>query len=235
MHLPHLSRLGLAAVALLPLALPRPPAQPYGGPLLCQELAIGDAPSLPRPGDKGYDPAHVVADVAALLKTETNLIVRMETLRRAALCAEGDRALAWELLGRASLSVAEQAATGGQESVAWFDLGYLTACLRRTGADLDFRPGVAEGQDGYAYLLRALDRARTEHQDQAGVIEFAAALAVHPLERSQPTAEDVARYEQHIERARAGAAPGSLLARNLSTHEQRFDGDKDTWLSKRGR
>jgi hypothetical protein len=228
----HLSTLLTVALATLPLSLPRAPAPPLGGPLMCQELDIGEARSLPRPGGKDYDAQRLVADVAELQKTETDLIVRMETLRRAVLHAEGDRALAWELLGRAGLAVAEQAASGGQESIAWLDLGYLAACLRYTGADLDFRPGVAEGQEGYAYLLRALERARAENLDQAAVIEFAAALVVHPLARKSPTAQDVERYEQHVARARAGAAPGSLLARSLAAHEQRFDGAKDTWLSK---
>jgi len=205
----------------------------WGPPLLCHEFAIDGAKSLPwRKGtefDKQYDRRELVGDVARLLKTEESLIVRMETLRRATLYTRGDRALAWELLGRVGLATLEQAAIGSKESIAWFDAGFLAACLDQLGADLGFRAGVAEGQEGYAYLLRALERARAERLDQVATIEFAAALVVHPLMRRNPTAEDVARYERHLGAARAGAAPGSLLARNLAAHVEQFDRDKDRW------
>ncbi len=221
------------ALATVPLAAPRLPAPLYGTPLLCQEFAVGEAHSLPwgddMQGRADYDRTHLVADTARILKTEPDALVRMETLRRAALYAGDDRALAWELVGRAGLAVLEQSSTAAPEALAWLDLGFLTACLEQTGADLGFRPGVAQGQQGYAYLLHALERARTEGCSQTAAIEFAAALVVHPLTRRGPTAEDVQRYDQHLERARAGAAPGSLLERNLAAHAQRFDAGKESW------
>jgi len=234
---PALKLLTLALVTL-PLATPRPPAALWGTPLLCQEFSLGEARSLPwgdgMEGRKDYDRARLVADTAQILKTEHDALVRMETLRRAALYAGDDRALAWELVGRLGLAVLEQASIGAPEALAWLDVGYLTACLENTGADLRFRPGVAQGQEGYAYLLQALERARAEGSGEAAAIEFAAALVVHPLTRRSPTAEDVQRYDQHLERARAGAAPGSLLERNLAAHEQRFDAGKEGWPGGKG-
>lgn len=220
-----------AALVALPLVLPEPPKAALGTPLLCQEFAIGDARSLPWGHDNGgrpdYDRGRLVADVAEILKTEPDLIVRLETLRRAALYTRGDRALAWELLGRIGLAVLEQSAISSKECSAWFDVGYLAAALEQMGTDLDFRAGVAENQEGYAYMLKALDRARAERADQVATIEFVAALLVHPSMRRSPTAQDVARYERHLEAARAGAAPGSLLAQNLAAHEKRFHSHKE--------
>src|SRR6188474_2811074 len=64
-----------------------------GTPLICHPYAIGAAKSLPgSDGDwKGvnpnYDRTHLVRDTLALLTPETPIIVRMETLRRAAIYA----------------------------------------------------------------------------------------------------------------------------------------------------
>jgi hypothetical protein len=221
------------ALATSSLVASRSSSPGLGPPLLCHEFAIDGAKSLPwkggTEGDKAYDRRKLVEDVARILKTEESLIVRMETLRRATLYTRGDRALAWELLGRAGLATLEQAAIGSKESTAWFDAGFLAACLEQLGTDLGFRAGVAEDQEGYAYLLRALERARSEHAEQIATIEFAAALVVHPVMRKGPTSEDVARYRRHIEAARAGAAPGSLLARNMAAHAERFDNGKERW------
>ena len=208
-----------AAFVALPLLRAEPPPAPVGTPLLCREFAIGDARSLPwdhgRACRPDYDRSRLVADVEEILKTERDLIVRLETLRRAALYTRGDRALAWQLLGRIGLGVLEQSAISSKESTAWFDVGYLAAALEQMGTDLGFRAGVAENQEGYAYMLKALERARAEGADQVATIEFVAALLVHPAMRRSPTAEDVARYEKHLDAARAGATSGSLLARNL--------------------
>src|SRR5688500_20051787 len=64
-----------------------------GTPLICHPYAIGAAKSLPgSDGDwKGvnpnYDRTNLVRDTLALLTPETPVIVRMETLRRAAIYA----------------------------------------------------------------------------------------------------------------------------------------------------
>ena len=63
-----------------------------GPPLLCFPYEIGEAKSLPWGGDRmqpssGYDHSHLVDDTVRLLEAEPETIVRMETLRRAALYA----------------------------------------------------------------------------------------------------------------------------------------------------
>jgi len=220
--------LGFSFAFALLLAPPSPPsAAPAGPPLICHPFEIGDARSLPWDAKDGarpdYDKKRLAADVAEILKTEENLIVRMETLRRAACYVGRDRALAWELLGRSGLMVLEQDVVGSKESSAWFDTGFLAACFDQLGVDLGFRAGVAEGTEGYAYLLRALESARREGSDHIATIEFATSLALLPLAyRGTPTAQDRERYERHLEAARHGAGPGSLLERNLISHTERF-------------
>jgi len=218
-----------AAMTIVPLlasALPSSALSPgalVGPPFVCHELDIGDARSLPfKKGletDGRYDRQRLVEDVANLLKTETNLVVRMETLRRAAIYARTDRQIAWELLGRTGLSVLEQEALRARASTAWFDTGVLVTCWDQLNVDLGFRAGVAEGFDGYAYIEKALDAARAEKNEQIAVIEFGAALCAHPAMRpggGSPT--DIDRYANHVQAARAGAGASPLLAKNLEAH-----------------
>src|SRR4026208_1903074 len=68
-----------------------------GPPLLCHPFDIGNAKSLPWLGEKSWDEGQpgykldrLVADTEALLTPSTPVIVRMETLRRAALYARTD-------------------------------------------------------------------------------------------------------------------------------------------------
>lgn len=199
------------------------PAPAVGPPFICHPLEIGDARSLPW--KKGVEPsadyqrARLVADVADLLKTETNLIVRMETLRRAAIYARDDRSLAWELLGRSGLLVLEHESLGARASTAWFDAGILAMCWDQLDLDLGFRAGVAEGFDGYGYLTKALELARAEKSDQVGTIELAAALCGHPaMRRGGGDRADIDRYWSHVDAARASARGDALLAKNVDAH-----------------
>src|SRR4029453_5770398 len=76
-----------------------------GPPLLCHPFDIGDARSLPWDGREGsqgrrdYNVANLVADTEAILTPTTPVIVRMETLRRAALYASLGGKAAAPLLG----------------------------------------------------------------------------------------------------------------------------------------
>ena len=209
-----------------PSLAPAAPASFFGPPLLCQQLDIGSARSLPwGDGDPlpGYDRSKLAADVGELLKTERDLVVRTETLRRAVWYVHDDPARAWELVGRASSIALERAAAGERPSAAmWYDTGYLVAALRQMGVDLRFRVGVAEGTDGYAYLLAARDAARAEKSDQLATVELVCALATHPAMRGGGDADDVERFERHLEAARAAAPEGTLVARNLAVLEKRF-------------
>src|SRR5690242_15899291 len=77
-----------------------------GPPLLCHPYEIGKAASLPMGGvhwkdlRSGYDLARVEADALALLGPETPVLVRMETLRRAAVYTMDDEAASLGLLRR---------------------------------------------------------------------------------------------------------------------------------------
>ncbi len=186
-----------------------------GTPLICHPYVIGAAKSLPgSDGDwKGvnptYDRTHLVRDTLALLTPEAPIIVRMETLRRAAIYAtagmrgwtdrtgfnSNDRANTSALLGK--LQERATSATGPALALALFDVGFFTETLRQTGVD----PSL----NGYDTLLKARDL-RGPDAD----MEFALALA-----SAWPKRKD---HQEHLSRARAGAKDGSLLASNLASH-----------------
>lgn len=157
-----------------------------------------------------YDRRHLVRDTLALLTSETPVIVRMETLRRAAIYATAGMR-GWS--ARASFTEEDRANTsaiveklrerttqaqGPALALALFDLGFFAETLRHTGVDRSI--------DGYALLTRA----RALRGPDAD-LEFALALASSwPNRRTE--------HADHLVRARAGAKPGSLLAANLATH-----------------
>lgn len=209
-------RLVLRALSVLGLAaLLSPIAARAGTPLICHPYAIGSAKSLPgSDGDwKGVNPAydrtHLVRDTLALLTAETPVIVRMETLRRAAIYAtagmrgwstksgftEEDRVNTAALLEK--LRERAKDASGADRALAMFDVGFFIETLRQTGVDRSL--------NGYDVLLKAIEL-RGPDPD----MEFALALASSWPKRPERT--------EHLARARAGAKPGSLLAANLATH-----------------
>ncbi len=203
------------------------PARPIlGAPMICHEFDIGGARSLPwEKGEVKYDRTRLASDVAEILKTETDLVVRMETLRRAVFYTKRDKNLAWELVGERALALLDRTAVGSKESTAWFDIAYLVACFRQAGVDIDYRAGVADRIEGYGYFKTALERAREEKNEQIGTIEFAAALAAHPAMFSNGGDEAVQeRYRKHLEAARRGAQPGSRLENNLLAHVASWKG-----------
>jgi hypothetical protein len=202
----------MAAAGLLAMTLPVAHA---GTPLICFPYAIGAAKSLPgSDGDwKGvnpnYDRTHLVRDTLALLTADTPIIVRMETLRRAAIYATAgmrgwsdksgfnaeDRANTAALLEK--LRERRKSATGPAQALALFDEGFFIETLRHTGVDRSL--------SGYELMVQAL-AARGEDPD----MEFALALAT-----SWPKTKE---HSQHLAKARSGARPGSLLASNLASH-----------------
>src|SRR6185503_4586596 len=91
----------LSLVAVLGSAVPAL----AGPPLLCHPFEIGTARSLPWDGTSSwwegkpdYNLQNLVADTEAILTPSTPVIVRMETLRRAALYASLDSKVAANLL-----------------------------------------------------------------------------------------------------------------------------------------
>jgi hypothetical protein len=194
-----------------------------GPPLLCHPFDIGAARSLPWDGSQSwshgradYNRQNLVADTAALLTPSTPVIVRMETLRRAALYASEDAAVAARLLAMVNERAArgaERAATADPgTSLALFDAGYLTATFKQIaalgGMSAEFRgrsrtaAGVLKGADGYALLTKSI---ALRPDDPA--LQFAAALVSADNNR--------AAYQQHAAKARQGADKDALLTRNL--------------------
>lgn len=198
----------LAALALL-----APSHALAGPPLICHPYDIGAAQTLPGGNDRfgtssSYDRSHLVADTLALLQPGMPILVRMETLRRAAIYATGnlrtwdgqkytnvDQALGAALL--AKLRERTDTKNEAARALALFDLGFFSESLRQTGLD----PAL----DGYPLIVKA---AGTMPNDPA--VEFALALASSSPKRAE--------HADHLTRARALAEPGSLLAANLASH-----------------
>jgi len=185
-----------------------------GPPLLCHPFDIGSAKSLPWDGSNswyhgqaGYDLQNLIGDTEALLTPSTPVIVRMETLRRAALYASQDERIATQLLAR----LTERANKAG-DPLPLFDAGYLAETFRQIGylgQMPEFRTraqamkALADSAEGFALVRRSISL----RPDDAG-LQFAAALAIADRDRSA--------YQQHAAKARKGAAQDALLARNLS-------------------
>ena len=190
-----------------------------GPPLLCHPFDIGGATSLPWDGSRAfwqgradYRIANVVTDTESLLGPAVPVIVRMETLRRAAIYASANADLAARLYSRFETRVRRSQGSGRADPLAIFDLAYLTETYRQI-ADLDRITSEFQGRgpalrkivgstDGYALVARLLE-VRTD--DPA--MEFAAALM-----RGR---RDDGAFRVHAARARAGASRDALLARNL--------------------
>jgi hypothetical protein len=214
--LPSPNRKKLSTFAVLAgLALAAPALA--GPPLLCHPFDIGGARSLPwanGPAWLGalsdYPQSRLITDTEALLAPGTPVIVRMETLRRAAIYASRDAQTAADLLKRLTgraLYAKDEAA----RALAYLDSGYLveaiTEICESTGLR-EFRDQTAllrtlvGGLDGYDLASKALLL-----RPGQPAMEFAAALIAagrHP---------DV--YRAHAQKARAGASADTLLARNI--------------------
>ncbi len=225
-----LSATGLGLVAVVETRaglLPAPARTPaMGPPIMCFPIDIGDAKSLPwgASGDAfstrgGYSKASLVQDTLTLLKTAESPLTRMETLRRAVAYIDRDKAMATELLAKLAW-IALDAEAGGESpwrATAWLDAGFLAVCLDEMSVPIGWEPGVSDGVTGYAWLKKAIAYA----PDNA-VFQYAAALAVHPA-RSKGTQET---YRSHLDRARAGAPKGSLLAANIERHERTWGAER---------
>jgi hypothetical protein len=172
-----------------------------GPPLVCHALEIGDAKSLPWRQSKDwdarradYDLSKLTQDTLNLLAPATPVIVRMETLRRAAIYAARDAQLAGELREKLMARARAAEASAKPDALALFDAGYLVETFKQL-AWIDRRDHSA-GVDGRRMILNAIDAGG----DPA--MEFAAGL----LQRWP---------NEHSRKARAAAQPGSLLAVNI--------------------
>jgi len=204
-----------AATAALAIAAPAL----AGPPLLCHPYEIGAAKSLPWvgqtnwfEGQPGYKVENLVADTEALLTPATPVIVRMETLRRAALYASTDPKVANGLLKRLISRAEASEEAGRPDALAYLDAAYLAGAFNELtmlakSKEWESRAAVASSVKGNldAYALIAKSVAARPND---AAIQFAAALIASDDHRTA--------YPVHAAKARAGADSDALLARNIA-------------------
>jgi hypothetical protein len=193
-----------------------------GPPIICNPIDIAKAKSLPMDSgamepSTGCSESSAIDQTVAILKGDASPLVRMETLRRATVYVVKDQAKARELMSRV-MALELDAAAKDKEAAALFDAGFLAACYGEMGIDLGWKPGVADGVPGYAWIKSALEKLPKDAPERAEM-EFGAALAVNPMDHEGV----LAAYEGHLERATQGAKDGSLLANNIKAHHAKWD------------
>jgi len=190
-----------------------------GPPLLCHAYDIGGAKSLPWVGQTSwfegspdYKLDRLVADTETLLTPATPVVVRMETLRRAAIYASADAHVAAVLVKRLINRAEASEIAGRPDALAHLDAAYFAgalneiAMLAQWSKDFETKGAVAKaavgGIDAYGLIMKSV----AARPDDA-TIQFAAALISNDAHRGE--------YAVHAAKARAGAASDPLLARNL--------------------
>jgi hypothetical protein len=183
-----------------------------GPPLLCHTFDIGNAKSLPwishnwnLTGKETYDINNLIADTIAILDTDPAVLVHMETLRRATLYSQMDPHAAKHLLIKLTARSDSAAQNSPAAALALFDLGYFAESLNQFHWIHKDAPNPGQGLDGYALVNKAIQLRGNDPQ-----MEFAAAII--GLNAPMPA------YQDHAQKAIAGAKNDPLLARNLSAH-----------------
>lgn len=200
---------GLFAVALAAPAL-------AGPPLICHPIDIGNAKSLAWGGkggfeaDGAYDVKRLVDDTLAILTPNAEVIVRMETLRRATIYVSKHREVAADLRAALLSRVLDAEAAGRSDGLAWFDAGYLAQCYAQSDIPVGWKGG---SPIGYDWAMKGL----ALRADDAGM-EFALALMTVYAHSGDGKGSEQGDHESHLRKAVAGAPEGSLLARNLVLH-----------------
>ena len=199
------------------------PAALAGPPLICHPFVTDTAaPMLPwvpsrdwHSPDSSYDVADLTADTLRVLSPDAAVLNRMENMRRAAIYAEQDLAVADALLAAVLERTKAPQGDARATAMAWFDAGYLVETYRqldliyrhemrpRHGRPATMIPSAHVDLDGYQLVLKALAQLPVPEVPE---VEFAASLM---------TQQDLA--SAHADNAKAGAVPDSLLARNLKT------------------
>ena len=200
------------ACVLVPVAL-------AGPPLICHPFEIGNAKSLPWSGSdwnlsgtENYDTKALVQDTLMVLDGNPQVLVHMETLRRATLYARKDPQAARELLTKLHARASKAEDAGRRDALAWFDEGYLAATYDQWFPNQN----PAAGLDAYSLIKKALALRGADPQ-----MEFAAALVtLHGPEKE---------HLEHLQRAMAGGKTDALLAQNLASHS--MGNEKQTALS----
>lgn len=212
---PHLESV-LALVVLVVVFGARPALA--GPPLLCHPFDIGNAASLPWNGggswqgaEAAYPLTRLVGDTQSLLTPSTPVVVRMETLRRAAIYAARDPQVAARLFTALVTRAEGSGSSGRMAALARLDAAYFVGALdelSRLTQSAEFAPrapalrAIVQNTDAYALAAKALSL-----QPGDPSMEFAAALIASDGHRDA--------YAGHAQKARAGAAQDALLARNI--------------------
>ncbi|MHC4837342.1 MAG: hypothetical protein ACYTF3_04040, partial [Planctomycetota bacterium] len=223
----------LTAILSLGLSVDAPEPLLLGPPAICQPFAIGDAPSLPWDVgafgiDPDYDLDRLVRQTRRLLDAEEEVLVRMETIRRAVIYASGvgdhdrddrptleaRRTIVAELVSMLrERALAPHLATepAGDSATAppLFDLGFALAGLRQ----LEGVGGLARlDSDGEAELRKAIAWSQAPAAMHLGV-----SLGLF-LSREKGLSDG------HLLLAAKGSVEGTLLRENVMRCAARFHG-----------
>jgi hypothetical protein len=179
-----------------------------GPPLICSRFDIGTASSLPwnvGPNWRGdvdtYDRSQLTSDTLALLTDTTPVLVRMETLRRAAIYAMTDRPAADALLNALLARARKAAAADGRaDGLSLFDAGYLAESYKQADAISPGAGSLASAVEGRAMVEQSL---ALRGGDPA--VAFAASLMTGGN-----------AHANHLKTAQEGAKGDLLLAKNLA-------------------
>jgi hypothetical protein len=153
----HKRPLLVTAVALALVLLSRPALA--GPPLICFPFEIGAARTLPmghgnwHDTDPKYDVSHLVADTLAILTPETPVLVRMETIRRAAIYASTHPKEAHALFGE--LQARAAAPQPAVAALAVFDFGYFVETCKEASYLFKEPLPALDRIDGYQLVLQA--------------------------------------------------------------------------------
>ena len=197
-----------------------------GPPLICHPFEIGEAKSIAWSGKewrdikKDYDLNQLTPDVMAILETDAPILVRMETMRRAAVYSvwsmrdhkvgfdpKGDGtalALLDKVMARKD-SAEKNGYKTKAEKLALFDAGYLLETYKYIGFEESSKRTLTT--EGLAWVEKA-----NNALDCPGEMEMALAIILQN-HKGQADAQD-----KHLKIAVSKAAEGSLLARNLVSH-----------------
>jgi hypothetical protein len=208
----------IASMVLAVLALAMPALA--GPPFICHPFDIGEAKSLPWGAANNYlamrddyDFRNVVADTEKLLggiSAPTPTLVRMETLRRAAIYASRDRAVAEQLIAAMMARVHSADQNGQPMALALFDAGYVVEAINELQQEGRYSKQLA----GVERMLAGI----TNPYEARPMIEKAAAL--RPDDASIQFAlgliSRAPESEKHFDKARVASRQDTLLANNLA-------------------
>lgn len=184
-----------------------------GPPLLCHPYDIGSARSLPWNNGASwfdgrrmdYPTANLVVDTETILQGGTPVVVRMETLRRAAVYASQDPKIASALVERLAFRAK------GPDPLAALDAAYIIQAVHQlsmlTGNSAFGVHAAALGQIVEGRSVAPYVEAAIQGRPSDPGVAFAAALIAIDT--------DKLAYGKYAAQARAGAAKDPLVARNL--------------------